>query len=113
MYRFSAFIVFTLILGVVSSGCQSTGLTKKNIGAVTGGVLGGLAGHTIGDGKNKKFLAIGGTVAGAWLGSRIGKYLDEKDQQKMAESFQKSIITGEKQTRWMSSKLSPVTNSKS
>lgn len=94
-------VVFAVVISFVLAGCQSTGLTKKNIGAVTGGVLGGLAGHTLG-GKNKKLFAIGGAVAGVWLGSQIGKHLEEKDQQEMAESSQKAIMTGEKQT-WSNS----------
>lgn len=96
-------VVFALITSMVLSGCRyGGGLTNKSMGAIAGAVVGGVTAHELADGKNEKLWAVGGAVAGAWIGSRVGQYLDEKDQQKMAESSQKAIITGEKQT-WSNS----------
>ncbi|MBW2737832.1 MAG: glycine zipper 2TM domain-containing protein [Deltaproteobacteria bacterium] len=94
MYRISI-VVFIVVASLILWGCQhGTGLKNKSIGAIAGAVVGGVAGHKIADGKNEKLW----TVGGAWLGSQIGQYLDEKDRQKMTESSQKAMITGEKQT---------------
>lgn len=94
MYKVSI-VVLVIMTGIALSGCQHA---KKQLGAIVGGTLGGIVANKTADGKNKKLWTVGGVVAGAWIGSKIGQYLDEKDQQAMAVSTQKAIVTGEKQT---------------
>jgi len=92
MGSMSVVVVSLLILGGCGHG------SGKQIGALLGGAGGGLAAYKLADGKNEKLWAVGGVVAGAWLGSQIGKYLDEMDKKKMAESNQKAIATGRDQS---------------
>ena len=77
-------------------GCSN--LSNQDIGTVTGGVAGGLLGSTIGSGGGK-MLAIGmGTLAGAYIGGKIGHNMDETDQLKAQRAFEQAP-TGH-QTTW-------------
>ena len=38
--------------------------------------------------------AVGGAAAGAWIGNRIGQYLDERDRDELSRSTQVSAVTG-------------------
>lgn len=42
-------------------------------GAIVGGVLGGILGHQIGGGRGKDIATAGGAVAGAYIGSNVGR----------------------------------------
>ena len=45
----------------------------SGVGAVTGGVVVGLLGHQVGEGKGKDLATIGGAVGGAYLGNEMEK----------------------------------------
>ncbi len=95
-------IVLFAIISLILVGCQhGSGLSSKKLGAIAGGAAGAITGYFASD-ENKELYALGGAVAGAWLGGKIGQYLEEKDQQKMTETSQKAMITGEKHT-WSNS----------
>jgi surface antigen len=69
-------------------------INKQDIGMMTGGVAGGLLGSQFGNGTGK-LLAIGaGTLAGAFIGGAIGKNMDETDQLKAQQAFERTR-TGE------------------
>lgn len=42
-------------------------------GAIVGGVIGGILGHQIGGGRGKDIATAGGAVAGAYIGSNVGR----------------------------------------
>ncbi|MCP5367936.1 MAG: SH3 domain-containing protein [Hyphomicrobiales bacterium] len=83
------------VAALVLSGCQAN---KKDIGMIVGAGAGALIGAQFGGGAGKILAIVGGAVAGAWLGGQLGKYLDEQDQKRLAESTQRTAVTGQSQT---------------
>lgn len=83
-------VVFPLAL----SSCESIG-PKQGVGAVLGAIGGNALCHELA--KNTKHR---GTIRdictglGAYIGSRIGKSLDDKDRAQMLAATQKSLLTG-------------------
>jgi surface antigen len=53
--------------------------TKQTIGTATGAVLGGVLGSQVGGGRGEKWAIGAGTLLGAFVGSSIGKSLDQAD----------------------------------
>lgn len=69
-------------------GCSN--INNQDIGMVTGGLAGGLLGSQFGGGTGK-LLAIGaGTLAGAFIGGAIGKNMDQTDQLKAQQAFERT-----------------------
>ena len=90
-------VICALLLAI--PGCQnSSTFSKEQVGTVTGAGIGGALGSLLGKGSNRTLWTVGGVVAGAWVGNRIGQYLDERDQQEMAAASQKAMITGQAQS---------------
>ncbi|HEB0655545.1 TPA: SH3 domain-containing protein [Pseudomonas aeruginosa] len=87
-----ATVVASVLLLAACSG------TKENFGTVVGGAVGGVIGYKVGGKKNKELGATVGTVFGAIIGREIGQYLDERDKQRMAQTAQQAIVSGETQT---------------
>lgn len=86
------FVCSALILTV--PGC---GATKEQLGTLAGAGAGILISSQVG-GKYKQAAMIGGAILGGLIGNRIGKYLDERDKQRMEEVTQQAIVTGKDQT---------------
>lgn len=60
--------------------------TKENIGQIGGGVLGGVvASHASG---GNTLVTIGGALGGAWLGSYLGKQMDEDDRRRTSNTLE-------------------------
>jgi len=73
-------IVFAITFACIISSCtQTTGMSKRQTGALVGGGAGAAAGYALGGGA---IGIIGGTVIGALLGSSIGHYMDKQDAQR-------------------------------
>ena len=53
---------------------------KQTAGTLLGAGLGALAGSQIGGGKGQLAAVAIGTLAGAWMGSEVGKSLDKADR---------------------------------
>lgn len=62
--------------GILSGTCN-----REAIGAVLGGVVGGAAGSRVGKGDGKTAATVAGTVIGVIVGGRIGRAMDERDEQ--------------------------------
>ncbi len=77
-------VALTLIVSMmILTGCDAT---KEQLGALTGGAVGGAAGYGLsrafGANTTGQILAtVAGAAAGAWLGGKIGKQLDERDRE--------------------------------
>ena len=79
-------IAGALVAALAISGCQN-----KDVGTLSGSVVGGLLASHIGGGGGK-MLAIGlGTMAGAMLGGHIGQQLDEVQQKQVAHTANHSL----------------------
>jgi surface antigen len=85
---FTAFVV--LVTSLSLAAC--TDITKQDVGAISGGVIGGLAGSQFGQGSGK-LLAVGvGTLAGAYIGGAIGKNMDDTDKLKMNRALETNTV---------------------
>jgi surface antigen len=95
---FRNLILVVVFLSLI--GCESTGsMTKEEKGTAIGAVAGGVLGVMLGGSTTGKVIGgVLGVAAGSWIGNKIGQYLDEKDQEKLAESTQKAFDLGESQT---------------
>nr|VFJ97183.1 MAG: Surface antigen [Candidatus Kentron sp. H]VFJ97536.1 MAG: Surface antigen [Candidatus Kentron sp. H]VFK03206.1 MAG: Surface antigen [Candidatus Kentron sp. H] len=80
-------VISTLIVtGLALGGCVTP--TKEQTGTVLGGTLGGLLGSQVGGGSGKTAATIVGTLAGAMVGGSVGRYMDETDRFKTAQSLE-------------------------
>jgi len=78
------------------SACATTG-SREELGTVFGAALGGLvASHVAND--DREIWIAAGALAGGFLGNRLGRYLDEQDQQRMALATQQAVATGDAQS---------------
>lgn len=86
MTRLGTGIAFTIAAAALSA-CE-TQPTKEQLGTIGGAVVGGLLGAQLGEGRGRTVAIIAATLAGAYLGNRVGKSMDEKDRQKVAQSLE-------------------------
>lgn len=78
--------VASLSLSFLLVGC--TQVNNEGIGALSGGVVGGLIGSQFGGGSGKVLAAAGGALAGAFLGGQIGKTMDKVDRMEMQKALE-------------------------
>lgn len=76
---------------ILQAGCADNPNRKQEIGAVTGLVLGALAGAQIGDGKGRDAAIATGAILGMLAGSEIGRQLDEADRMKHTRTMTKAL----------------------
>ena len=82
-------ILSTLSMALLLAGCgPDSVLSKRNVGAVTGGALGGAIGSQIGSGTGKTIATVAGTLLGAGLGGAIGSSMDDVDRMKMNQALE-------------------------
>ncbi|MBX3631260.1 MAG: SH3 domain-containing protein [Nitrosomonas sp.] len=72
-------------------------LSKQQTGTAIGGTIGAVLGNQFG-GNNKVMWTTFGALGGALLGNQIGKFLDERDQQRMVQVTEQTIATGQTHT---------------
>jgi surface antigen len=75
--------IFSLFL---MAGC--TGVTKRDVGMATGGILGGVLGAQVGKGRGRTAAIIVGTLAGAYIGGAIGNSMDQQDRYMANQSLE-------------------------
>jgi surface antigen len=80
-------LIITSLLALMNlQGCSN--VSNQDMGTLAGGVAGGLLGSQLGGGAGK-FLTIGaGTLAGAYIGNRLGQNMDENDKAKLNRTFE-------------------------
>jgi surface antigen len=76
----------TLSLVITSSLLMACNPTKENIGQVGGAVVGGVVASQVSGGNT--LLTIGGALGGAWLGSYLGKQMDDEDRRKTSNTLE-------------------------
>ena len=77
-----------LCLLLAFTGC-ATDSSKSDTGTLWGAVLGGLLGSQTGD-NNKAVRILVGAALGGMIGRTIGRYMDENDRKKVAQSLDES-----------------------
>ncbi len=79
-------IAGTLVAALAVSGCQN-----KDVGTLSGAVVGGLLASHLGKGGGK-VIAVGlGTMAGAMLGGHLGSQLDGAQKEQVARTTNHSL----------------------
>ncbi|MEP4071559.1 MAG: glycine zipper domain-containing protein [Parasphingorhabdus sp.] len=81
------------------TACETTG-SNQSLGTALGGLAGGVLGNIASD-DNKALWTVVGAAAGAFVGNQIGRYLDDQDREKMAQSTQHALNNGKSQS-WSS-----------
>jgi len=90
MIKVVAFIAAAFLF----SACTVSGQGQKQTGGtLIGAGLGALAGSQIGSGRGQLAAVAIGTLAGAFLGSEVGKSLDIADKAAMERSTQQALET--------------------
>jgi surface antigen len=77
-------VISALALAGCAEGQNETGAT------LTGAALGGLLGSQFGGGDGRLAMTALGTLAGAAIGNRVGKRMDDVDRMKMREAEQRA-----------------------
>lgn len=75
------------------SGCETLD-SAATLGTGAGAAIGGLIGSQMSD-DNKGLWTLAGVAAGSFVGNKIGKYLDEREKESVAEATVQSAETGE------------------
>lgn len=86
---------FACAVGALSmlAACQTTmeDNPKQTVGTILGGIAGAVIGSKIGKGRGGDIAVAIGAVAGAWFGSSIGKDLDDLDKMKIEDATQDAL----------------------
>lgn len=77
---------------------QGSPFTKENIGKAVGAAAGALLGSQIGSGRGKLAAVAIGTLAGYWVGGKVGERLSQRDQAGIAYTTHQALETGQTQT---------------
>jgi len=78
--RTTKILTATTLAAVLLAGCVTPNNQKQVGGTFVGAGLGALAGSQIGGGRGQLAAVAIGTLAGAMLGSEVGKSLDRADR---------------------------------
>jgi surface antigen len=77
-------IALAALAVVFITGCAQQGqqpqVTKRDIGALSGAIIGGILGSEVGGGSGQLWATGAGAIIGSVIGSEIGKSLDQADQ---------------------------------
>ena len=80
------------LLAISLSACQSAqNAPKQTLGTLMGAGVGALIGSQVGGGKGQLAAVVIGTLGGAYLGSEIGKSLDQADRMYMERNAQDTL----------------------
>lgn len=88
-------LVLVLVWGIIA-GCAN--ISKEKGGSGIGAIVGGVVGSQVGSGRTRVLATVLGVGAGALIGNRIGKYLDDRDKQKLANATIETAETGKPQS---------------
>jgi surface antigen len=97
--------VAAALIALGLTGCQNGLLTREDVGAIGGAVVGGLLGAQIGSGTGQTAAIIGGTLAGTIIGRRLAQQsslLGEGNQGRAALAEQQAL-SDNKTTTWSGS----------
>ncbi len=85
-------IASATLLALSLAACQNMqDNPKQSVGTLLGAGLGALAGSQIGSGKGQLAAVAIGALGGAWLGSEIGKSMDQVDRAAAERTAQASL----------------------
>lgn len=83
-----------LVTALGISGCANTGNpSNEDIGKLTGGVIGALIGSSFGGGNGQLLLGVAGATIGYLVGEKIGKQMDDNDQDHLRAATERGFET--------------------
>lgn len=89
-------LLFVSLVCLTLTSCESMPISKELMGTGGGALAGGLIGGLASDGN---IFAIGaGVLVGGFIGNRVGKYLDDRDKELLAQSTSEAFSTGSDQS---------------
>jgi len=86
-------LVAAILSAAILTGCATDMQNSpgETMGGLLGAVGGAVLGSQVGGGKGRLAAVAVGTLAGAWLGSSIGRNMDETDRLKSQRTTQDSL----------------------
>ena len=81
-------VMVTVLAAALSIAAVAGCASKEQTGAVIGGVAGGLLGSQFGSGTGQVAAVLVGTLAGTMIGASVGRYMDEQDKAKLAQTME-------------------------
>lgn len=85
-----------LLVSFLAAGCVTMS-TKQGIGTAVGAAIGGTAGAQIKKHGNRIPAIAAGVAIGGFIGNRIGKYLDDRDRERVAQATTQTAESGRPQ----------------
>lgn len=86
-----------MVLGL--AGCDN--MTNQDVGTIAGGLAGAAIGSQFGGGTGNALAIVGGTLAGAYLGNRVGRSMDQTDRNRMSSALNNT--KDDEVSRWSNS----------
>lgn len=80
-------VMLSCVGTLLVAGCAGEP-TREQTGAVVGGVVGGVLGAQVGKGHGRDAAIVVGTLVGAMVGGSVGRYMDEQDRMKTAQTLE-------------------------
>jgi len=97
--------VTTALIALCLASCENGLLTREDVGAIGGAVVGGLLGAQIGSGTGRTAATIGGAMAGTIVGRRLAQRsnLVSEPNQGRAALAEQQALTDNKTATWNAS----------
>lgn len=86
IYLLTGQIIVTTLISQMASAQN-----KQSAGAILGGIIGGLITNSSSSAENRDFNTLIGILGGAFIGSAIGRDMDQRDQAALAEAKKRSL----------------------
>lgn len=85
----NSFITTGVIATLLSSSLVLTGcgVTREQVGTITGSVVGGAVGRQFGKGQGRDVMTVVGAVVGGLVGGSIARDMDQADQQRVSQTL--------------------------
>jgi surface antigen len=91
--RFDRTLAVLLVAGLLAGCADAQNNPKRTVGTLAGAGLGALLGSQIGGGKGQLAAVAIGALAGGYMGSEIGRSLDENDRLHAQRATQQALET--------------------
>ncbi|NQV55824.1 MAG: glycine zipper 2TM domain-containing protein [Rhodospirillales bacterium] len=91
--RFTRLTTVFVLVGFLAACADAQNAPKQTIGTLLGAGAGALLGSKVGGGKGRLAAVAIGALGGAWLGSEVGKSMDDVDRMKANQTQNAALET--------------------
>lgn len=101
-------LITSLALITLMQSAPSLAKNNEVVGGIAGAVIGGVIGNQIGGGSGRDVMTGLGIIAGAAIGSSIGRRMDAQDQAALNSAQEEALYYGEvnRPRRWRGNEYS-------